>query len=496
MPNAGPPQPTPQQIQQQAQLEAQRREAARARSKVPTDKEIPDGVGGVIIGDAVERYRNLRQAEKNLDAVMMRKRLENQDSLPRTHQLHKTMRIWISNTTENQPWQQMTMDNEAFDFGDSSQATYKVKIEGRLLDDGDEPDADGKDDGDVAVPENGQDGEDADKKQKDLKPAGTQRTRLSHFFKQITVEFDRNSSLQPDQLAQVEWKKPEARDQRGNKQLNLADDENFDCIEFERKGDENLNVTVNLIRDDYPERYRLSPPLAELLDMVESDRGGVITGLWHYIRHNKLYEDEETRQIRCDAKLRPVRIFSSQKLFPSQLISISPQIFNADRILFYHLPDHLARHLTPLPPIKLPYTIRVDAAHQTDPKPTIYDISVLVEDPLRAHVSRVLTATTPLSQIEKLDEQIALAVQAMQASKAKHDFFEAMARDPVGFTKRWVSSQRRDLEVILGEANRGGGGGEEGLGEEWRKGGREGVWGGEKAKESVGLFLARSTKMM
>jgi SWI/SNF-related matrix-associated actin-dependent regulator of chromatin subfamily D len=94
-----------------------------------------------------------------------------------------------------------------------------------------------------------------------------------------------------------------------------------------------------------------------------------------------------------------------------------------------------------------------------------------------------------------LDEQIALAVQAMQASKAKHDFFEAMARDPVGFTKRWVSSQRRDLEVILGEANRGGGG-EEGLGEEWRRGGREGVWGGEKAKESVGLFLARSMKMM
>jgi SWI/SNF-related matrix-associated actin-dependent regulator of chromatin subfamily D len=321
MPNAGPPQPTPQQLQQQAQLDAQRREAARARSKVPTDKEIPDGVEDDIIGDAVERYRNLRQAEKNLDAVMMRKRLENQDALPRTHQLHKTMRIWISNTTENQPWQQMTMDNEAFDFGDSSQATYKVKIEGRLLDDGDEPETNGKEDGDSAAPENGQDGEDADKKQKGPKPAGTQRTRLSHFFKQITVDFDRNASLQPDQLAQVEWKKTEVRDQRGNKQLNLAEDENFDCIEFERKGDENLNVTINLVRDDYPERYRLSSPLADLLDMVESDRGGVITGLWHYIRHNKLYEDEETRQIRCDAKLRPVRVtlFPKIQLTPTNL---------------------------------------------------------------------------------------------------------------------------------------------------------------------------------
>jgi len=156
----------------------------------------------------------------------------------------------------------------------------------------------------------------------------------------------------------------------------------------------------------------------------------------------------------------------------------------------------LTRHLTPLPPVKLPYTIRVDESYQSDPKPTIYDIQVLVEDPLRAHVSATLAATAPLVQIENLDQQTALTVQAIQASKAKHDFFEAMSKDPVNFTKRWVSSQRRDLEVILGEASRGvGGGPEDGLGEEWRRGGKDGIWAGDQARESVGLFLARTQKM-
>ena len=43
---------------------------------------------------------------------------------------------------------------------------------------------------------------------------------------------------------------------------------------------------------------------------------------------------------------------------------------------------------------------------------------------------------------------------------------------------------------MLAEAGRGGG--DEGYaGEEFRRGGEEGVWGGVLARESVGLWLAR-----
>jgi len=300
IPNAQPAPPTAAQIQQQQQLEASRRETARARSKLPTDKDIPDGVDDAIIGDGAERYRSLRQAEKNLDAIMMRKRLENHDSLQRSHQMQRTMRIWISNTAENQPWQQTTMDGDAFDFVDSSQATYRVKIEGRLLEDPDDNSEEkGKGNSDPSATDEGQ----SNKEQK--KPVVPQRTRLSHFFKQVIIEFERNPSLQPDQMAQIEWKKPEGRDPR-NKALNLAEDVNFDCLEFERKSDENINITISLVRDDFPERYRLSPPLAELLDRVEADRAEVLTRMWNYIHSNKLNEDDDTRVARCDPKLRAV----------------------------------------------------------------------------------------------------------------------------------------------------------------------------------------------
>jgi SWI/SNF-related matrix-associated actin-dependent regulator of chromatin subfamily D len=64
-----------------------------------------------------------------------------------------------------------------------------------------------------------------------------------------------------------------------------------------------------------------------------------------------------------------------------------------------------------------------------------------------------------------------------------------MQTDPVNFVKRWMSSQKRDLEMILGEATRGGG--EDGSGAEFQRGGRDGVWGSEVVMEAVRYKLAK-----
>ena len=79
------PQPTLTAAQMQAQqaAAAQERELAKRRSRKPTDKNIPDGVEDVIVGDGVKRYRELRDVERKLDAAMMRKRLDIQDSVNR-----------------------------------------------------------------------------------------------------------------------------------------------------------------------------------------------------------------------------------------------------------------------------------------------------------------------------------------------------------------------------------------------------------------------------
>ena len=139
-----------------------------------------------------------------------------------------------------------------------------------------------------------------------------------------------------------------------------------------------------------------------------------------------------------------------------------------------------------MPPIKLPYTIRVDSEFYSDPKPTIYDIRVCVEDPLR---TRILSFTQnpehmkQLQQINNLNDQIALCVQALARGKARHTFFSAMSKDPVGFVKMYLKSQKRDLETIMGEVGRGGG--EDGSGPEFAKGGKGGVWDSELVQEAV-----------
>jgi SWI/SNF-related matrix-associated actin-dependent regulator of chromatin subfamily D len=177
--------------------------------------------------------------------------------------------------------------------------------------------------------------------------------------------------------------------------------------------------------------------------------------------------------------------------------------------------DAIIQHCRPLPPITLNYTIRVDSAYiNATPKPspyTIYDVTVLQNDPtydlVKDRIFHSADTTATLEQISKLDEQLAFVVQAIAQSKGKHTFFTSLAGDPLNFLKRWISSQKRDLEVILGEATRPGVRwpkemtpnnevpfDERALGDEWRRGGKDGVWGSQVAKESVGLFLARGGK--
>ncbi|KAF2706359.1 SWI-SNF complex subunit [Pleomassaria siparia CBS 279.74] len=465
------------QAQQQQRAEQDRREKLRRIAMAPTDKNIPDGVEDICIGDGVARYRELREVERTLDATMMRKRLETIDSVHHSRtRRYGTMRIWISNTVENQPWQTAGMDPDAFDFESDTIATYKVKIQGRLLDDG--ADQGLEDDED----------EDEDEKDKDKDPDamdedGTEPNKtsparkpkvFSQFFNSITIDFDRAKSLQPDNFTQIEWKRPEGG--------NLKEGE-FSELTFERKSDENINLTINLQRAHFPEKFRLSKGLAELLDTDEEDRAGVMMGVWEYARSQHLQQDDDERKFACDAKLKA--------------------LFNSDVFYFPNLPHLIKPHLTALPPLQLSYTMRVDKDYiqpttesgQQPSKPTIYDIQVALDDPLQPLLNdfiRPKHSVQTLQEIHKIDEQIVLLMGAIGQSKAKHAFFTSMSKDPVAFVKRWMSSQKRDMEVLLGEASRGGG--EDTSGEEWRRGGVDGVWGSEVAKESVALWLARNAQ--
>lgn len=275
------------------------REDAKNRSRKPTNKNLPDGLEDIVIGDGVQQYKSLRDVERRLDAVMMRKRLDIQDSQMKGSKQYGTMRIWITNTVDNQPWQSGAMDPHSFDFNSNVEATFKVKIEGRLLDtQTGEPEKDEEKD----VQDDTADGERAAKRTK-LSSPQTSRKKFSHFFKSISIDFDRPQAFQPDGYTQIKWNRP---DYAVSAHADPPREADFDCLEFQRKADENINVTVNLVRDEQPERYRLSQPLAELLDTEEADRHTVLMGLWEYIKVAGLPMDEEQRRIQCDSKFREV----------------------------------------------------------------------------------------------------------------------------------------------------------------------------------------------
>jgi hypothetical protein len=157
------------------------------------------------------------------------------------------------------------------------------------------------------------------------------------------------------------------------------------------------------------------------------------------------------------------------------------------------LNDYVTQHLRPLPPIALPYTIRVDEDFHKDPRPTIYDVQVWVDDPLRNNLLPVINNPDfmgMLKDVTALDERLARLIQTTAVSKAKHSFLTSLSEDPANFVRNWLSSQKRDLDIIMGEATRTGGD-SVAIGEEWRRGGSNSVWATQNARESVNVLLSK-----
>lgn len=204
---------------------------------------------------------------------------------------------------EDQVWQGSDLNVDAFDFTPNMEASYRVKIEGRLLDDEAEADEDSNE-ADKAADGDKMDEDNAPTQKPKAGASNSQRYRFSHFFKEMTVDFDR-ARFRNGAEQSVEWKKPEPAT-RGQAGANLPPAADFDELTFKRNADENINITIKLLRHESPERYLLSPELAEVVDMTEATQQEAVMGLWEYVRLMGLQEDEEKRNFRCDDLLKKV----------------------------------------------------------------------------------------------------------------------------------------------------------------------------------------------
>lgn len=400
----------------------------------PTNRNLPEKISTVV--PEAKLYSNLQDAERRLDATIARKKLDLQDALARSSTKSQLVRVFVSNTVADQPWQGSSQVQDApFDFENGPAPSWTLRVEGRVVEDAtgnaattttNNNNNNNNDDNNNDGKEQSQ-GEDQEKSGEEKADQYAGRRMFSSFFTAIIVELQYEDEADiPSEGAIVEWHEPVP----GTAAAANATD--FDCLEVRRKGDRSVKAKIQLQPKEYPTKFRLSPQLASLLAIEEDTKAGVVVALWQYIRFHQLQDRDEKRLIKCDAPLRA--------LFGGREALSFPQIM-----------ELLAPHLQQRPPITLEYEVRVDQAGVSLPAEA-WDIMVEVPDPARQQLAQVLESwASSQGETADLDEQIALTVESLYASQLKRDFFDQLARDPAAFTQRWVQSQARDLQVLLSD---------------------------------------------
>ncbi|KZT50911.1 SWI/SNF complex protein, partial [Calocera cornea HHB12733] len=344
-------------------------------------------------------YQELLEMERKLDWVIARKRLDLQDASNKPGKTTRTLRVFLSTTVSNQTWQIADPDSlgQDTDFTSLSPPAWTLRIEGRLLD-------------------------------PPSRHAARGSKKFTHYLRSLVVELDRDASFTEGNI--VEWHR------QAQPQGPEAEQDGF---EIKRLGDSTVKCKIILDIAHSPPRHKVSPELAAVIGIQEGNLQSIQNMFWTYIRQNGLQEKGDRRKIRPDAALKPL---------------ITQAMGPRDNFMFHEIPTFINMYLAPADPVVIPYIVRMDSSTVGELK--AFDIEIDIDDfASRSRVRDVITALSPetAQQIAQLDDEISLSVVSVRNSKVKRDFLESFARDPAHFIERWLASQARDLETVMGHEN-------------------------------------------
>ncbi|XP_043704337.1 SWI/SNF complex component SNF12 homolog [Telopea speciosissima] len=358
--------------------------AARRKKRKLPEKQIPDRVAALLPESAL--YTQLLEFEARVDAALTRKKVDIQESIKNPPCIQKTLRIYVFNTFANQT-------RTIPDKQNSEPPSWSLKIVGRILEEGVDPDPSGV----------------------SQKP-NSSYPKLSSFFKRITINLD--PSLYPENPTII-WESARSP----------APHEGF---EVRRKGDKEFSVNIRLEMNYVPEKFKLSPALMELLGIEVETRPRVIAAIWHYVKARKLQNPNDPSLFACDPALR--------------------KVFGEEKMKFAMVSLKISQHLSPPQPIHLEHTIRLSG-----PSPAgnaCYDVLVDVPFPLQKEMSAFLANIEKHKEIETCDEAICAAIKKIHEHRRRRAFFLGFSQSPVEFVNALIASQSRDLKLVAGEASR------------------------------------------
>ncbi|XP_024031799.1 SWI/SNF complex component SNF12 homolog [Morus notabilis] len=357
--------------------------ARRKKQKLP-EKQLQDKVAAILPESAL--YTQLLEFEARVDAALNRKKVDIQEALKTPHCVQKTLRIYVFNTFANQI---RTIPQKP----NAEPPTWTLKIVGRLLEDGIDPDQPG-----------------VVQKTNPLYP------KFSSFFKRVTISLDQR--LYPDNHIII-WE-------------NARTPAPHEGFEVRRKGDKEFTVNIRLEMNYVPEKFKLSQPLVDVLGIEVDTRPRIIAAIWQYVKARKLQNPHDPSFFNCDPPLQ--------------------KVFGEDKMKFTMVSQKISQHLFPPQPIHLEHKIKLSG---NSPVGTAcYDVLVDVPFPIQRELSVLLANAEKCKEIDSCDEAICAAIRKIHEHRRRRAFFLGFSQSPVEFINTLIESQSKDLKLVTGEGSR------------------------------------------
>ncbi|KAF3562592.1 hypothetical protein DY000_02019024 [Brassica cretica] len=358
--------------------------AARKKKMKLPEKSLQERVAAILPESAL--YTQLLEFESRVDAALSRKKVDIQEALKNPPCTQKTLRIYVFNSFANQ-------NNTIPGNPNADPPTWTLKIVGRILEDGVDPDQPGF-----------------------VQQANPSHPKFSSFFKKVIVNLDQR--LYPENSA-ITWESARSP----------APQEGF---EIKRKGNQEFAATIRLEMNYVPEKFKLSTALMDVLGIEVETRPRIISAIWHYVKARKLQNPNDPSFFNCDTALH--------------------KVFGEEKVKFTMVSQKISHHLSPPPPIHLEHKIKLSGNN-----PAIsacYDVLVDVPFPIQRDLNNLLANAEKNKEIEACDEAICAAIRKIHEHRRRRAFFLGFSQSPVEFINALIESQSKDLKVVAGEASR------------------------------------------
>ncbi|SSD60043.1 uncharacterized protein SCODWIG_01804 [Saccharomycodes ludwigii] len=421
----------------------------------PTDLYVSSSLKSLI--PELKLLTDLQKREVDIDRFIIRKKLEleelSSDYIDSSaFQDHSTtsadnkhvLRVFISNISENQPWQNVNNNNDTSNTAspDNEKSTWTLRIEGRLID-------------------------------SELSAEDPKRPKFSSFIDSIAVDFN-------EQLKDNQDKETSTEDNISNTSATLLspvewhDDPNappveFDGLDIKRQGSTNTSCRITIQpKNRTGDMLEYSETLSLLL-------GGLKTGslqdalyyIYTFVINSNLLDQNGT------VKLTP----ELQKLVSVPTASVSPTGSDdggpdgndnvPSTLPLSKLNEIISKnHIKPLPPVIIDYLIRCDKAStygelcydlivfdsNKNIKESNKDSTNSVNNPYSNLLQRYQISTQNLdSQIKDQDNKLNSLMLQLNQAYYRQQFYKNVSEDPVGFLNKYIENSSRMLKVLSGD---------------------------------------------